>query len=184
MSQRPLNSKSVNERLEKAKELAKQGQYQKARYMLQDIQSNPTAKKLLQKMDGRKDRTGFSPMQFFNGTLLLIIGLSIVVILVFFNSITGFRSQIDDRASVGDQFSARGLEGNRALFVDLVYYCYETVGDTRASCLDWGETTYTQYMNQVRSCVVVDEEDGIQYRGRSYEDVGICFTEQGIPAPS
>jgi|GEM_PF-5998105 len=183
MSQRRLSSKIVNERIEKAKVFARKGQYQKARYMLQDVQSEPAAQKLLKQMDGRKDQTGFSLTQFFSGTILVIIGLSALVIFVFYNSISEFRGTIDNRNAVVAEFDNRGLDGNRALFVDLVYYCYEVLESTPDSCVDWAESVFIEYQQPVRFCVLVDADDGMQFRGMSYEELEMCFNESGIPAP-
>ncbi|MGJ3237259.1 MAG: hypothetical protein ACFE0Q_00990 [Anaerolineae bacterium] len=184
MSQQP-NQRILRERVEQAKALIKKGQYSKARYLLGESRAHPQAEKLLKQIEGRDDKLQGGLTNFFNVTVLAIVGLSIVTIFVVYTMVTRIQDNVGHRDSVVAQFSERGLEGNAILYADLVYYCYDQVGgEQRPSCLDWGELVYTEHETDVRRCVIVDERNGIQYRNRPMEEIATCFSERGIPDPS
>ena len=177
---KPPNERITRERLEKATALAKKGQYQKARYLLSDIQSNPRAKKLLKQMEGRNDKLQGGISYFYSGTIVLMVVFGIIALVVFFNVIGNIQGGLQNQGAVNASFDERGLTGNRNLYSDLVFFCYDRVGEESESCIDWGQLVFTDYVNSVRSCVIVDE-DGIQYRNRPYEEIETCYQDAGIP---
>lgn len=182
MAQKP-NERITRERIDKAIAFAKKGQYQKARYMLSDLHANPRAAKLLKQMEGRNDKFQGNITSFFNGTVLTIVALGLIVIFVSYNAVVSIRGQANQRNVVFDTHQARGIAGNAELYVDLVYFCYDRVGEIADSCLDWGEVVITSHVDSVRGCVIVDDTDGIQYRNQEFETVSNCFVNAGIPDP-
>lgn len=178
-----LSERIINQRLEQALALAKKGQYNKARYMLDDIQSHPRAKKLLKQMDGRNDKMTGGLSYFYSGTLIAMVAFGILVLLFLFNFIGNVQTGIQDNTNMNEIFTERGMQGNVEEYADLVEFCYDRVGDTRESCLDWGQLVMTEHNPAVFSCVLVTDE-GIQYRGRELDVIATCYSEAGIPDPS
>lgn len=182
MAQEPSN-RITNQKLEQALALAKKGQYNKARYVLDDIKSHPRAKKMLKQMDGRNDKITGGLSYFYSGTLIAIVAFGILVLLFFFNFIGNVQTGVQDTSTMYATFTERGLEGNIEEYVDLVEFCHNRVGDTRESCLDWAQLVIADYNPAVYSCVLVTD-GGIQYRGRELDVIATCYSEAGIPDPS
>ncbi len=176
-----LNSRQKKERLDQAIELAKKGQYSKARYMLGELHDVPRAQKILKQIEGRNDKLQGGLTSFFNGTLLIILGVGAVLIFLAYNSIIGIRDANNRRSNVSQEYVTRDLTGGQELYVDLVYLCYGQVDASTPSCLDWAATTITDYQTELRNCVLVTDASGIQYRGQEEDEVAACFIAQGIP---
>lgn len=172
-----------DDRIEQALKFIKKGQYQKARYLLHDIQSNPKAKKILKKIEGRNDKLQGGLSAFYSGTILVMIGLGIVSLIIVFNVMGTFQDGIAQRGAVNASFAERGLEGNQAMYVDLVYFCYDRVEGIPDSCMDWAQLIVSEYTENVYSCVFVTD-NGIQYRNRTFDDIATCYQGAGIPDPS
>lgn len=183
MAQKKPNQRIVKEKLAQATELAKKGQYQKARYLLQDISSEPKAQRLIKQMEGRNDKLQGGISYFYSGTLIAMVVLIGIVLFWIWNSVQGVRNEVDARAAVSNSFAERGLSGNRNMYVDLVYFCYERNGGVdRPECLDWAEYVTREQSDQVIGCVIVSD-NGLEYRNQTRDDVASCFTTIGIPDP-
>lgn len=180
MSQ-PLNDRQIRQRLSEATALAKEGKYQKASYLLHEIRDNPKAKRLLTQMEGRSDRIQVT--DFFSGTVLAMIAFAVVVVIMIGITISGILGEFADRDAVYAEFPARNLVGNQELYVDLVGFCRENIGSDSATCLDWAELVFTNHLQQIRSCVVVNN-DGFIVDDINRATITTCFSEVGIPNPS
>lgn len=180
MSQ-PLNSNQIRERLNQAIVLAQKGKYQKASYLLGDIDDHPQAKKLLKQMEGRRDKVEIT--DFFSGTVLTMIAFAVIVLGIIVYTAIGIQAEFAVRDAIYAQFPARGLEGNQELYYDLVLFCQDNVESNSSNCLDWGETVFTTYQQEVRSCIVVND-NGFLISDTNRASVTSCFSEVGIPDPS
>lgn len=180
MSQ-PLNSSQRQERLNQAIELAKKGKYQKASYLLKDMKNDPKARRLLQQMEGRRDKVEVT--DFFSGTVLTMIVFAVIVLGLIVYVVLGIRAEFAARDAIYAEFPARGLVGNDELYYDLVLFCQDNLGTDSPSCLDWGELVFTTYQQEVRSCLVVND-NGIFIDDDNRETVTSCFSEVGIPDPA
>lgn len=179
MSQ-PLNSNQRQERLNQAIALAKKGKYQKASFLIKDMTDNPKARRLLEQMEGRRDKVEVT--DFFSGTVLTMIAFAVIVFGLIVYVVLGVRAEFAARDAIYAEFPARGLEGNDELYYDLVLFCQDNLGTDSPGCLDWGAMVFTLHQQEIRSCVVVND-NGFNVDDDNRATITSCFSDVGIPDP-
>lgn len=166
-------------RLKKAFALARAGEYQKARYLVRNME-HPKAKELLAVLEGKRDTVKRKP-----ATNRFAIFMTIFVIVAVLGSIGGllfFQSYMS-------QFSLADLAGfsvdaneDTFLYFDVVSNCYYATNYESESCFDWTESVMDEHQEQILACF--DPYDPAKiYSEDDYVRIGNCFGTSGIPSP-
>lgn len=181
MSQR-LDSDANRKRIEQAAQLARRGQYQRARFILQDIQQHPKAAALLKRIEGRDDRKDGAVLAF-SGTILVIVGLGLVAVIAIIFFINTFQTQQDARGALFQEARDLGFEDVN-LYVDLVTFCYNATSSGNPDCNGWAQGVYSDNRPLFRNCVFINLNGNIQIEEEDRPAAVTCLEEQGIPLPS
>ena len=181
MSQPPYNKRQIDGLIKQATALAKKGNYDKASYLLHPIRSDKRAQRLLEQMSGRSNKVKLT--DFFNTTVLTMLGFGIIVIAVVIFMFNGIVGEVSERDAVYAEFPARGLVGNNEFYFDLVSFCRENLETGNGTCFDWSETVFTNHETDVRSCIVINDQ-GFAITDDNRDAITTCFLNAGIPSPT
>jgi|GEM_PF-5182463 len=179
--------KIIQERIKKAFDLAKEGQYQKARFILRDIE-HPKAKQLLEmladkKEKKRKAKSSMSPLAIFMVVfVVLAIGGTIAAALFF----QDFMSQFTlDELFVPDNDDYFGVEftEEEEVALDLISYCFDYTGyGGSESCYDWADDVVRTHYEEARACFA-PYKDELFLSNAQNDAVGECLREAGLSNP-
>lgn len=175
----------LKERLGTARKLAKEGRYDAARYILEQIE-HPQAKAMLQALENRPDKVKSKPLFSIQmlamviGGVIIIAGIVMAVLFVPY-LLEAPQRQIDE-AFYNEINGNIVLSQEEVLYANLAMYCYDYTGYGGDLCLDWTEFVLADYRSLIGNCLdpLVDADiptDAI------YDDAGICLHGAGIPRP-
>ncbi|MEO1289559.1 MAG: hypothetical protein AAFV93_17480 [Chloroflexota bacterium] len=171
-------------KLKQAFQLAKAGQYNRARHILKPIDYHPQAQKMLAMMDGKQDKRkkakpAFSPFRVIV-TLFVIfmVGGSIFAAVMF-------QSWVNNVGLLGIYGLGDGFElsAEAQLELDLTSYCFTYTNFASDSCSDWATTVINRHEASAQSCFA-PYADEFFLTDEQFGRVRTCLRNAGIPNPS
>lgn len=170
----------VRDRLKQSFALAKEGQYEKARYILQSIDHHPKAQELLKRLEGLEEKPkSKSSVSVFSIVVVIFVvvtvGGAIIGSLVF--------QDILGRFTLGDLFTGGGyaLSEKELLEYNLLSYCQiETYYSD--SCEGWASHTVSNYQVDAAECFAPHDDFGF-LTSEQHRAVRTCLQNKGVPNP-
>lgn len=175
----------LKERLATARKLAKEGRYDAARYILEQIE-HPQAEAMLQALENRADKVKSKPL-FSIQMLVMVIGAvitisGIVMAVLFIPYILEAPQRQIDEAFYNEVNGNIILSQEEVLYANLAMYCYDYTGYGGDLCLDWTEFVLADYRSLIGDCLAPLIDAAIP-DDEIFTDVGICLHGAGIPRP-
>lgn len=167
-----------DERIRTARKMIKQGRYDHAKEILDDI-DDPMARALLEQLETAKaTRGGFSmstPMMLMIGSVALLV----VVIVIAVSGVLNDEDEFNDEYASWDRLS-----------IELVNYCDPIMGDVEDACLDWAnyllgnifEEVRGPYYDAVEQCLGTEPNASLENPDLAAA-FGECIAAAAVPEP-
>lgn len=177
------NDSTIKERLSAARKLAREGRYEAARYILEQVE-HPKARAMLEALEGHQDKVKSRPL-ITGQQLLAIMGIigvvGIVIVPILIQAILQIPEQRlnDGLSKISGNIS---ISEDEALYLNVVNYCYHITGYGGDLCLDWTDTLIADYKSTANDCfapylekALLEEED--------YSAISACLNNANVPPP-
>lgn len=176
---------TIKERLSTARKLIKNGRYDAAHYILEQI-NHPKAQAMLKVIEGRQEKPKSASL--ISGQMAI---LSVFAITITLGLILAIRyipplieaSQYPDYEDYYDAYDdIPFVSDDEILYAHVASYCYHITGYGGELCLDWTDSIVVDYRAIVRACFAPYVDTGIM-NAENYADVSNCLQENVVPPP-